>query len=76
MNRLEFVKRIETLLERDAGSIDEQSVLMELPEWDSMAAIGFIAMTDAELGVAVRPQKLFECKTVGDLVGLAAEKLS
>jgi acyl carrier protein len=76
VNRSDFVRRIENLLERDTRSIDEQSMLAELPEWDSMAAIGFIAMTDAELGVAVRPQKLFECKTVGDLVGLAAEKLS
>ena len=71
MTKKEFVEELESMLELDAGTIkgDEQ-VLADLRGWDSMAAIGFIAMADAVAGTAVVPTELAQCKTVADLATL------
>ena len=76
MTRQEFVSELETLMEMENGSLAVEMPLQEIAEWDSMSAIGFIAMADAKLGAVVKPQKLFECRTVGDLVELVGEQLS
>jgi len=76
MNRQEFIGELETLLEVDPGTLSEDMVLQEIEQWDSMAAIGFIAMADAKLSAVVKPQKLFECRSVGDLIELVGDKLS
>ena len=41
-----------------------------------MATMGFIAMCDSRLGIIVSPQKLAECRTLGDLTRLVQERLS
>jgi len=76
MNRQQFIGELETLLEVDPGTLSEDMVLQEIEQWDSMAAIGFIAMADATLSAVVKPQKLFECRSVGDLIELVGDKLS
>jgi acyl carrier protein len=73
MTRGEFVRRVSTLVEQE---VDESTLLKDVAAWDSMSAIGFIAMAEAELGVAVRPQDLFDATKVADLCDLVAEKLS
>lgn len=73
MTRDEFVKKVSELVEQEVAP---ETSLSDVPAWDSMSAIGFVAMVDAELGATVRPQALMECKTVADLVALVAEKLS
>jgi hypothetical protein len=45
-------------------------LLAELPNWNSMAAIGFIAWADRSLGLAVDPQALADCKSLADLARL------
>ena len=76
MTRQEFISELEILMEMDPGALNAEMPLQEIAQWDSMSAIGFIAMADAKLGAVVKPQKLFECRTVGDLVDLVGEKLS
>ena len=76
MTRQEFIAELEVLMEMDPGALSVEMPLQEIAQWDSMSAIGLIAMADAKLGVVVKPQKLFECRTIGDLVDLVGEKLS
>ena len=42
--------------------------LAELPEWDSLAALGVIVMCDTEYGVTITGNDLKECATVGDIL--------
>jgi acyl carrier protein len=76
VTRQEFIAELEVLMEMDPGTLCVTMPLQELAQWDSMAAIGFIAVADAKLGAAVKPQKLFECRTVEDLLALVGEKLT
>ncbi|VXB91152.1 Acyl carrier protein [Pseudomonas sp. 8AS] len=46
------------------------SVLRELPEWDSLAALGVIVMFDMEYGKVITGDDLEKVTTVGDLYQL------
>ncbi len=75
MTKNEFLREIETVVEAAPGSLTGEESLAKLPGWDSMAAIGFIAMVDSRLGVVVNPADLAACKTVADLVALAGDRV-
>lgn len=70
MKKQAFFEKLEDLLELDAGTVSSQTLLSELNGWDSMAAIGFIAMADEVAGVAVEPAALAACRSVDDLAAL------
>lgn len=42
--------------------------LADLPEWDSLAALGVIVMCDTEYGVTITGNDLKNCVTVGDIL--------
>ena len=48
--------------------------LSELPEWDSLAALGVIVMCDTDYGVTITGNDLKECATVGDILGKVLAK--
>lgn len=48
-----------------------ETVLVELPEWDSLAALGVIVMFDIEYGKTITGEDLHKTGTVGDLYKLA-----
>lgn len=49
-------------------SMDTQ--LEDLPEWDSLAALGVIVMFDLEYGKTITGEDLIKARTVGDLYQL------
>ena len=71
-----FLREIELALELPEGSLKGDEKLEDIPEWDSLAVISFIALVDEKLGLAVDGEKLAETKTVDDLMGLVREKLA
>jgi acyl carrier protein len=52
---------------QEAVPIAEGTLLEDLPEWDSLAALGVIVMCDTEYGVTITGDDLKACKTVGDI---------
>ncbi|MBE0665015.1 MAG: acyl carrier protein [Chrysiogenales bacterium] len=75
MTRKEIIPQIEILVEADAGALSEQTLLSEITHWDSLAAVGFIAMVDENFGFTPSPKRIAESKTVGDLVDLVIANL-
>lgn len=73
MTRDEFVQKISELVEEP---VTLETPLADVAAWDSMSAIGFVAMADAHLNATVNPQSLYEAQTVADLIALVAEKLT
>ena len=72
MTRDEFVKQISDLVEEP---VTEATTLAAVAAWDSMSAIGFVALAD-RVGQAVSPQSLMDSKTVADLLALVEGKLT
>lgn len=48
-------------------NVSADTKLIELPEWDSLAALGVIVMFDVEYGKSISAEHLKQSKTVGDL---------
>jgi len=70
MDKVEFLRNLEDLIEAAPGSLTAQSVLADTPGWDSMAIMGFLAFADEELGLAPAPRAIKECQIVDDLLSL------
>lgn len=51
--------------------ITMETVLIDLPEWDSLAALGVIVMFDMEYGKTITGEDLHRISTVGELFKLA-----
>ena len=70
MDKAEFLRNLEDLIEADPGSLSEGAVLADTPGWDSMAIMGFISFADEDLGAAPAPKAIKDCRTVADLMAL------
>jgi acyl carrier protein len=71
-----FLHEIEATLELPEGSLKRDDQLEDIPEWDSLAVISFIALVDEKLGLAVDGEALANAVTVADLLALVQEKLA
>ena len=59
---------------QDPVDVSPATPLAELPEWDSLAALGVIVMFDMEYGVTITGEDLKNCASVGDIHGLISKK--
>lgn len=72
MTRNEFIAELETLVEVDAGTMTEETLLGDLERWDSLAVVGFIALVDENMGFTPSPKEISESKNVADLLKIVA----
>ena len=54
---------------QNAVPVAGDTKLADLPEWDSLAALGVIVMCDTDYGVTITGNDLKDCVTVGDIFG-------
>lgn len=76
LTKAEFYTELEALLEMERGSIQGTESLRDLPNWDSMAVLAFIALADTKLHEVASPAVLATCRTVPDLVNLFPGKIT
>lgn len=69
----EFYEGLAEILEVE---VDEISADTELEEgaWDSLAVVSTIALIDDVYDITVHPEKLGDCKTVGEIEALIASE--
>lgn len=68
---MELDKKMELLAEMFELEVDEftpETVLDDLEEWDSLAAISYVVMMDEEFDVVAKPEDIREFKTVQDIL--------
>lgn len=70
------LESIAAILEVPASTLQEDELLDNVDSWDSLAALSFIAMADADYSRTVSGQQLRESRTVGDLVRLLGSALA
>lgn len=75
MTRAEFHAAIAEMLDCEASEVHGDSVLKELPNWDSLAVLSFVALADSQLGTVVAGEDLIRCRTVDDLAALVPGKI-
>ncbi|MCK9226067.1 MAG: phosphopantetheine-binding protein [Candidatus Muirbacterium halophilum] len=70
MTEKEKIELLEEMLELDEGTLSPETVLADLDEWDSIAAISFIALVDDEFGKAVTGADIRGFTTVADALAV------
>jgi acyl carrier protein len=76
MTKADFLKKLETILEADPGSLSGTEPLRELEGWDSLAVMSTLAMLDKHFGVKVPAERIYACKTADELAALAGDRLA
>jgi len=75
MTKADFYLLLDQLLEVDAGTIKGQEKLADIPKWDSLAVMGFIALLDQHFGLIVPAAEIMAAANVADLAKLADDKI-
>jgi len=68
MNNKEKLVLLEEMLDVEEGTLNEDMNLKDIPEWDSMATISFIALLDEKFGKSVSADDIKALKSVSDVL--------
>lgn len=67
----QFIENFLTAVDfQDPVEVKPETILTDLPEWDSLAALGVIVMFDIEYNKTIIGDDLKTCKTLEDLFKL------
>lgn len=70
MNEQEKIAMLEDAWELDAGTLNADTVLADVDEYDSMAKLSLIVLMDDEFGIKVTGEMIKSFVTVGDILKL------
>lgn len=70
MTDKEKIKLLEDALELDENSLTEETLLADVPEYDSMAKLTLIVLFDDEFGKKLTGEQIKLFKTVKDVLDL------
>lgn len=67
INHNDFLRELEEVLHMASNSLNGGEVLRELPSWDSLAIVEFMAFADQRYSITMAPKQITSCSTVYDL---------
>lgn len=70
MSRPEGLQTIQQAMGLPPGTLTGSEEIESLDEWNSLAVVEFMAMTDKKLGVSLDVERIAACVTIDDLVSL------
>jgi acyl carrier protein len=68
MTNEEKIALLEDMLELDNGSLNPETVLAEIEEYDSMAKLSLIVLMDDEFSKKLTGEQIREFKTIQDIL--------
>lgn len=68
MTNKEKIALLEDMLELEAGTLEEQTVLTDIEEYDSMAKLSLIVLFDEECGKKLTGEEIRTFTIVGDIL--------
>lgn len=74
MSQAQFIENFLSATDfQNPVEVTMDTVLADLPEWDSLAALGVIVMFDMEYGKTITGEDLEATVTLGDLYALTGQ---
>ena len=68
MTQKEKIEMLEDMLELESGTLQPETALNSIEEYDSMAKLSLIVMCDDEFGKKLNGEELSSFKTVKDIL--------
>ena len=62
------IEMLADIIEADPATLTPETLLIDIPEYDSIQKLSVIVMFDDEFGKKITGEKLREFKTVGDIL--------
>jgi acyl carrier protein len=72
MTKVEKIRLLEETLELDENTLTEETLLSEVPEFDSMAKLTLIVLCDDEFNKKLTGEKIKKFKSVRDILDFIA----
>jgi len=76
MTKKDFLAHLDEIMEQEPGTLKGDEALKDLPKWDSMTIVQFIAFADEEFNMALPSAKLLACKNLDDLAALLSPNIT
>ena len=76
MTKPEFYNLLDELMELDPGTIKGDERLVDIPQWDSLAIIGFIALIDQHFGISVAATRITSCENIAEVVAIVEDRIT
>lgn len=70
MNKSQFLATLQDMLQCDEA-LQEDTVLAEREEWDSLAIMVLVTFFDKNLGLRIAYDDIRKCRTIADLIALS-----
>ena len=70
MTNAEKIALLEEVMEMEEGTLQQDDVLEEYDEWDSVTILGIISLIDEEFGKTVTGKEVRDIKTVSGLLDM------
>jgi len=74
MKRSEVIPELENVLGLEVGTINEEANIADVPQWDSMAILSFIAFVEDQFNLVLEGDQIAEVKTFKELFDLLGDK--
>lgn len=66
----EFLRMVEEVIEASPNTLTGREALADIPEWDSLAVLSFMAKVDEVLGQQLSAAAIVKAKTMAELRAL------
>ncbi len=76
MNKDVFLKNLADVLVTEPSTLTRDRRLRDFRGWDSMGQMAILTLIDTDAGVAVPPNWIGSCETVGQILDLVEPNLS
>jgi len=76
MKPKDFLRLLDEVIEADPGTVEGTELLTDLPKWDSLAVLSFIAAVDTHFHIQISAEDLAACQTVPDLEKLLGNRIT
>jgi len=73
MSKQKFLLLLDELFEEDPNTLTGDERLQDIEIWDSLTALGFIALVDEQFNIILSGNDIENCETVNDLVNLVSQ---
>lgn len=70
MTRQDVLRVVEEIVDLKPHTLVGSEILADLPGWDSMSTMVFIAMIDKEFGIPLQGGRVARCQTADELIAL------
>lgn len=70
MEMKEKLELVADILEEDVADLNQDTVLADLDNWDSVAALSIMAMIDEQFGKEIMASEIRKMRTLGELLAV------